>query len=159
MLDIGDEVPDFTLPVGWPDGRRDPAQLKGLLAKGPVVLSFFPLAFTRVCTTQVCDLRDAAPRLDALGAQAFGFSCDSAPTNAAFANAQGLTYGIFSDANREVVDRIWATETVIGIHRVPKRGWMVIGTDGRVVDRYVADVPGAPWPGNAGVEAALAKAR
>lgn len=159
MLDVGDEVPDFTLPVGWPDGRRDPVQLKAALAKGPVVLSFFPLAFTRVCTTQMCDMRDALASLDALGAQAFGFSCDAVPTNAAFAKAEGLKHGIFSDANREVVDRIWATETVIGVHRVPKRGWMVVAQDGRVVDKYVADAPGAPWPGNAGIEAALRKAR
>lgn len=158
MLAIGDEVPDFTLPVGWPDGRRDPAQLKALLAKGPVVLSFFPLAFTRVCSTQMCDLRDSSAALEGLAAQAFGFSCDSAPTNAAFAKAQGMTYGIFSDANREVVDRIWETESVIGVHRVPKRGWMVIGRDGRVVDQYVAPAPGTPWPGNAGIEAALRRA-
>ena len=157
MLDVGDEVPDFTLPAGWPDGRRDPVRLHDALAKGPVVLSFFPLAFTRVCTTQMCDLRDSGPALDGLGAQAFGFSCDAAPTNAAFAKAQGMTQPILSDPNREVVDRIWSTETVIGVHRVPKRGWMVIGQDARVVAQHVADRPGDAWPGNEGILAALAR--
>ncbi|HVM44296.1 MAG TPA: redoxin domain-containing protein, partial [Candidatus Thermoplasmatota archaeon] len=56
-----------------------------LLGRGPVVLSFFPLAFTRVCTTQMCEARDNAERYERLGAQLFGFSCDSKWANHRFA--------------------------------------------------------------------------
>lgn len=159
MLQPGHQVPDFTLLAGWADGRREPTRLGSLLENGPVVLSFFPLAFTRVCTTQMCDMRDAHAVLDRLGAIAYGFSCDSAPVNAAFAKAEGLRHGILSDPNREVVDLLWETDPVpvVGVKRTPRRGWMVVGPDGRVVDLWVAQKAGDPWPGNAGIEAALAK--
>ena len=157
MLDVGDEVPEFALPLAFADGRKDAVRFRSLLGAGPLVLSFFPLAFTRTCTAQMCEMRDRAAELDALGAQAFGFSCDSAFTNVAYAREQGLRHGIFSDPNREVVDRLWATMTVVGVERVPKRGFLVVGRDGRVVDRWVTDSPGE-WIGLRRVEEALARA-
>lgn len=157
MLDVGDEVPDFTLPLAYADGRKDPVRFRSLLGKGPLVLSFFPLAFTRTCTRQLCDMRDHAAGLDALGAQAFGFDCDSAFTNVAYAREHGLAHGIFSDPNREVVDRLWATQTVVGVHRVPKRGFLVVDRNGRVAARWVTDEPGE-WHGIGPIEEALAKA-
>lgn len=158
MLAIGDKVPDFTLPVGYPDGRREDVAFSSLLGRGPVVLSFFPLAFTRVCTTQMCDMRDHAEELEALGAQVFGFSCDSKWTNAKFAEAERMRHGIFSDANRQVVERIWVTQTTAGVERVPKRGWMLVDAQGVVVDQHVAEVPGDPWVGTTAIAAALRKA-
>ena len=157
MLRPGDQVPDFVLPVGYADGRRDDVAFASLLGRGPIVISFFPLAFTRVCTTQMCDMRDHASQLDATGAQVFGFSCDSKWVNAKFAAEQELKHGIFSDANRAVVDRLWETQTTAGVERVPKRGWMVIDAHGVVVELYVAEVPGDPWVGTKAIQAALAK--
>lgn len=158
MLRVGDKVPDFTLPVAYADGRKDDVAFSSLLGRGPVVLSFFPLAFTRVCTTQVCDMRDNTRVYEALGAQVFGFSCDSKWANAAFAKQESMTHGIFSDANRDVADLIWETQRTAGVERVPKRGWMVVDPRGVVVDLYVTDVPGAPWVGSKPIEAAIAKA-
>lgn len=158
MLRVGDKVPDFTLPVAHADGRKDDVQFSSLLGRGPIFLSFFPLAFTRVCTTQVCDMRDHASVYEALGAQVFGFSCDSKWANAAYARQESMAHGIFSDANRAVVDHIWETQTTAQVERVPKRGWMVIDARGVVVDLYLTDVPGAPWVGSKPIEAAIAKA-
>lgn len=157
MLEVGDEVPDFTLPLAHADGRKDPVRFRDLLGKGPLVLSFFPLAFTRTCTRQLCEMRDRAAALDGLGVQAFGFSCDSAYVNVAYAREQGLAHGIFSDPNRDVVHALWATMTVVGVRDVPKRGWLVVGRDGRVVHKWVTDVPGE-WPGIEPLEDALARA-
>lgn len=157
MLEVGDEVPDFTLPLACADGRKEPVRFRDLLGKGPVVLSFFPLAFTRTCTRQMCEMRDHAAPLDGLGVQAFGFSCDSAYTNVAYAGEHGLRHGIFSDPNREVVDRLWATMTVVGVHRVPKRGFLVIDGAGRVAGKWVTDAPGE-WNGMKPIEEALARA-
>ena len=159
MLQAGDKVPDFTLPVGYADGRRDDVAFSSLLGRGPIVLSFFPLAFTRVCTTQMCDMRDHAADLDSLGAQVFGFSCDSKWANQRFATEQALAHGIFSDADRAIVDVLWETQTTSGVDRVPKRGWMVIDARGVVVERVVTDVPGAPWVGTKDIEAAILRAR
>ncbi|HET6405322.1 MAG TPA: redoxin domain-containing protein [Candidatus Thermoplasmatota archaeon] len=158
MLRSGDKVPDFTLPVAYADGRKDDVTFSSLLGAGPILISFFPLAFTRVCTTQMCDARDHAEEYARLGAQVFGFSCDSKWANQRFAAEQGLVHGIFSDANRAVVDRIWETQTTAGVERVPKRGYLVISADGVVVDAYITDVPGAPWVGHETIAAAIAKA-
>lgn len=159
MLAPGEKVPEFSTTIAYADGRKDHVAFSSLLGKGPIVLSFFPLAFTRVCTTQMCDMRDQAAALDRLGAQRFGFSCDSAFVNVHYARQEKLEHGIVSDPNREVVERIWATSDVAGVHRVPKRGWMVVDPSGVVVDTWVAERSGDPWPGNAGVEAALAKVK
>jgi peroxiredoxin len=157
VLDVGDEVPDFTLPLAHADGRKEPVRFRSLLGTGPLVLSFFPLAFTRTCTRQMCDMRDHAASLDGLGAQAFGFSCDSAFTNVAYAREQDLRHGIFSDPNRQVVDRLWATMAVAGVERVPKRGFLVVGRDGRVAARWATDDPGE-WNGIKPLEEAIARA-
>lgn len=157
MLRPGDKVPDFTLPVGYPDGTRVNVTFSSLLGQGPIVISFFPLAFTSVCTTQMCDMRDGAARLDALRAQVFGFSCDSKWTNAKFAAEQHLAHGIFSDANRAVVDMLWETQTTAGVERVPKRGWMVIDSRGVVIESHITDASGEAWVGTVTIEAALAK--
>jgi peroxiredoxin len=157
MLEIGDKVPDFTLAVGYADGRREATRFSALLGKGPIVLEFFPLAFTRVCTTQMCDVRDNIGAFRSKDAQVFGFSVDTAPSNAAFAKSLELPHGIFSDPNREVADVLWATEDVIGVRKVCVRGWMVVSPDGTVAAKYVATQAGAPWVGTKPVEEALAR--
>lgn len=156
MLDVGDALPDFTLPIAYADGRRAPVRFHDHLGRGPVVLSFFPLAFTRTCTAQMCEMRDNHEALEAMGAQFFGFSCDAAPSNVAYAQREGLRHGIVSDANREVVERVWETEEVLHVRRVPKRGWMVLDASGAVRAKWVSPDAGV-WSGLAPVRDALAK--
>lgn len=153
VLAIGDRMVDFTLLAGMPDGTR--AEVRSdALAEGLVLLHFFPLAFTRVCTAQMCETRDAAAALDALGVKVFGFSCDSAPANAAFAKDLGLAHPIVADPNREVVEVLWETQTVVRVHRVPKRGWMLL-RDGVVASLWITDDAGT-WCGLKPVEDAVA---
>jgi peroxiredoxin len=156
VLDVGEKVPDFELPVGRADLHRERVKLSDALAKGPVVISFYPLAFTKTCTQQMCDARDHMGSLSRLSATIFGFSIDTPHSNAHFAKEQGLNFPILSDPNREVVDAIWATEDVIGVKRVAKRGWMLIAPDGTVAEKWVADHAGH-WLGNGPIEAALEK--
>lgn len=155
MLDIGDEVPDFVLPLADREMSRKRVSLRELLARGPLVLSFYPLAFTGVCTSQVCEMRDAHAALASLDATVAGFSIDSVAANGAFARAHDLPYGIWSDANRDVVHRIWDTQTVLGVKDVAKRGWMVISADARVVAQWITD-DADEWEGLAPIERALA---
>ncbi|HWH08235.1 MAG TPA: redoxin domain-containing protein [Candidatus Thermoplasmatota archaeon] len=156
MLRAGDALPDFTLPIAYADGRRAPVRFADHLGRGPVVLSFFPLAFTRTCTAQMCEMRDNHDQLEAMGATFFGFSCDAAPANVAYAQREGLRHGIVSDPNREVVDLVWETTEVLGVRRVPKRGWMVVDAAGVVRATWVSDDAGV-WPGLAPVRDALAR--
>lgn len=158
MLDLGDTVPDFTLPLAKADGTKAPVAFHSLLGKGPVVIAFFPLAFTGTCTKEMCDLRDNPAVLDHVGATAVGFSIDTAPTNVHFAKAHDLRHGIFSDPNREVVHKIWDTMTVAGVHHTAKRGYLVVDRHGKVVDKWITLTPGE-WPGIKPLEEAVARAK
>src|SRR5581483_8741621 len=109
MLRVGDKVPDFELPLAFADGKRDKVRFSSLLGHGPVVIGFYPLAFTGTCTTEMCEMRDAQSFFDHLDAKAVGFSVDTPHTNVQFAKANHLRHGLFSDANHEAVDKIWAT--------------------------------------------------
>lgn len=156
MLQVGDKVPDFTLPLAKADGTKAPVAFSSLLAKGPVVIAFYPLAFTGTCTQQVCDLRDGQAELHGLRATVVGFSIDTPASNVQFAKLQGLEYGLYCDPNRSVVDRIWETMTVIGVDRVATRGVLVVKPDGTVAEKWVAADPD-DWIGRGPIEAALAK--
>ncbi|HUR62817.1 MAG TPA: redoxin domain-containing protein [Candidatus Thermoplasmatota archaeon] len=129
----GTKLADFTLKLATKDGMVD-WKLSDHLGKGPLVFAFFPLAFTGVCTTEVCDMRDNLGSFSALNAQVFGFSADAAPSNKAFAIAQDLPFGILSDPNRDVIGKVWPAmpTPVLGVNSVAKRGAMVVNPDGTV---------------------------
>lgn len=158
MLNVGDAVPDFTLPLAHADGKRDPVSFKTFLAaaNAPVVVAFFPLAFSGTCTKELCDLRDHQPNFDGLHAKVVGFSIDSGFTNVHFAKHNQLQHGLFCDPNREVVDKVWATMTVAGVKNAAKRGWLVVGKDGKVAEKWVSEDPNV-WSGTGPIEAALSK--
>jgi peroxiredoxin len=137
---VGTRFPDFTLRLATREGAAD-FRLADHLGKGPIVLAFFPLAFTGVCTKQMCDFRDNLAAFAALDAQVYGFSVDSAPANRAFAKAQDLPFGILSDPNRDVVGKAWPADPkpVHAVKGVAKRGVVVLGGDGTVRWAAVSD--------------------
>jgi peroxiredoxin len=137
---VGSKLPDFTLKVATAEGVAD-WKLSDHLGKGPLVFAFFPLAFTGVCTIEMCDFRDNLARFAGLNATVLGFSVDTAPSNKAFATAQGLPFGILSDPNREVVGKLWPAMPVpiAGVNGVAKRGAMVVNADGTVKWTSVSD--------------------
>ena len=130
---VGTKVADFTLKIAAKEGVTD-WKLSDHLGKGPIVIAAFPLAFTGVCTTEVCDLRDNMAALAALNATVLGLSIDTPASNRAFATAQGLTFGLLSDPNREVVGKIWPAMPmpIAGVNHVAKRGALIINPDGTV---------------------------
>ena len=148
----GTRLPDFTLPLATAEGRTE-FKLSERLGKGPIVFGFFPIAFSGVCTKEMCDLRDNLPSFP--GAQVFGFSTDTPFANHEFAKLHSMPQGIVSDPNREVVERIWDTMTVAGVHRVAKRGVMVVGADGTVKWTSVSDDPKV-WVGSEEIRKHLA---
>jgi peroxiredoxin len=153
---VGSRFPDFTLRLATGEGATD-FRLADHLGKGPVVLAFFPLAFTGVCTKQMCDFRDHLAAFAQLDAQVYGFSVDSAPSNRAFAKEQGLPFGILCDPNRDVVGRAWPADPrpVHGAKGVAKRGVVVLGPDGVVRWASVSEDNGV-WIGTQEVRRHLA---
>src|ERR1051326_1240168 len=105
---VGQKLPDFTLPIATKEGKAE-FKLHENLGNGPLVIAFYPLAFTGVCTKEMCDMRDNLAQFEGLGAKVLGFSTDTVFVNHEFAKAQNANYGVLSDANREVVGRIWPT--------------------------------------------------
>lgn len=131
---VGAKAPDFTLP----DQDRTPVSLSGALAKGPVVLAFFPGAFSGTCTAEACRLRDSMAQFNAMSAQVLGISVDSFFVLKAWAEAQKLSFPLLSDFNKEVIPQYGVVNPdMIGLKNVAKRAVFVIDRTGVV--RY-ADV-------------------
>ena len=92
-----------------------------------VVLHFFPLAFTGVCTTQLCTMRDNFGYYDGLNAQILGISVDSPFTLAKFKEANNYQFTLLSDFNKEVSTAYGAIyEQFFGLKGVSKRAAFVI---------------------------------
>ncbi|OBK73984.1 peroxiredoxin [Mycobacterium sp. 1274761.0] len=96
----GDKAPDFTLY----DHSGRPRTLSTLLSDGPVVLFFFPLASSPICTAQACHFRDLRSEFDAVGAQRVGISTDTVDKQAHFAQQRSFDYPLLSDADGVVCE-------------------------------------------------------
>jgi glutaredoxin-dependent peroxiredoxin len=132
-LHVGMKLPDFALKLATKEGFVD-FKLSEHLGKGPLVFGFFPLAFTGVCTKEMCDFRDNLGSFGTLNAKVFGFSTDAAPSNKAFIEKENLSFGILSDPNREFIGKVWPAMAtpVLGVNGVAQRGAMVVNSDGTV---------------------------
>lgn len=135
----GDRAPDFGLPAG-PGEEVDVGELLG---RERVVLLFFPLAFSPVCTTEMETFADRWDRLADLDARVFAISVDSPFVNTRFREEEGLPFPVLSDFNREVAAE-WGVlhDELMGLEGVAKRSVFVVGADGEVAYRWVTDDPG-----------------
>src|SRR5215213_617292 len=91
----GDKAPDFTLY----DHTGRPRTLSALLSDGPVVLFFFPIASSPICTVQACHFRDLSSEFAAVGAHRVGISTDTVDKQAHFAQQRSFDYPLLSDAD------------------------------------------------------------
>jgi thioredoxin-dependent peroxiredoxin len=91
----GDKAPDFTLN----DHVGRPRTLSALLTEGPVVLFFFPIASSPICTAQACHFRDLSNEFARVGAQRVGISTDTVDKQAHFARQRSFDYPLLSDAD------------------------------------------------------------
>ena len=102
-LDIGEKAPDFTAPAALA-GKQYKFTLSESLAKGPVVLYFFPAAFSSGCSAEAHEFAEAIGKFEALGATVIGVSTDDIETQVKFSVqvCQGK-FPVASDANKTVV--------------------------------------------------------
>lgn len=135
----GDRAPGFTLPAG-PGEELDVGELFG---RERVVLAFFPLAFSPVCTDELRTFAERWDELSELDARVLGVSVDSPFVNARFREEENIPFPLLSDFNREVSSE-WGVlhEDLAGLEGVAKRSIFVVGGDGRVAYRWVTDDPG-----------------
>jgi peroxiredoxin len=134
----GQKAPDFTLL----NTEREKISLDSLRGK-PVILAFFPLAFSPVCTEEMCTFRDSLAELNNANAQVIGISVDSPFALKAFAAAQGLQFPLLSDFNREA-SRAYGVlnDNLLGVFQgVANRAVFVIDRDGKVAHAWVSEDP------------------
>src|ERR1700674_4640660 len=134
-VDVGSTAPDFTLT----NHDRQPVTLSAQRGK-PVVLAFFPAAFSSVCTKELCTFRDSIARLGNLKAQVYGISVDTFFTLKAFRDHEKLSFPLLSDFNKQVIrDYGVFNDDMIGLKGIAKRAVFVIDKQGVVRHREVLD--------------------
>ncbi len=134
-VDVGTTAPDFTLV----DQDRQTVTLSGLRGR-PVVLAFFPAAFSGVCTKELCTFRDQLAALNHADAAVVGISVDTFFTLKAFKDAQKLTFPLLSDFNKHAIrDYGVFNEDMIGLKGIAKRAVFVLDRQGVVRYREVLD--------------------
>jgi len=92
-LAIGQEAPNFSLKNQF----GEDVSLSDFHGKKNVVLVFFPMVFTGVCTGEMCDIRDRTSDFVNDDVQVIGISCDASPSQKMFAEQEGLDYPLLSD--------------------------------------------------------------
>ncbi|PSQ25981.1 peroxiredoxin [Halobacteriales archaeon QS_9_68_17] len=142
MVDTGDDAPDFTAPLA--NGDIESFTLSEELDDAPLVLAFFPGAFTSVCTSEMCTFRDELSTFEDIGASVYGISVDSPFTLNEFRDQNDLNFGLLSDIDKEVIDAYDVSMDFadLGVHGVAKRAVFVVDSDGEVASRWVSDDPG-----------------
>ena len=134
-VDVGSQAPDFTLT----SQDRQPVTLSQQRGK-PVVLAFFPAAFSSVCAKELCTFRDSIARLGQADAQVYGISVDTFFTLKAFHDHEKLSFPLLSDFNKQVIrDYGVFNEDMIGLKGIAKRAVFVIDKNGVVRHREVLD--------------------
>lgn len=126
---VGQTAPDFTLF----NTEKQEVSLSALRGKN-VVIVFFPLAFTSVCTAELCSLRDNIAQYAALNATILGVSVDSLFTLDKFKAEQQLNFDLLSDFNKEVSTQYGTIyeSFAFGMKGVSKRSAFVVDKEGIV---------------------------
>ncbi|MEZ6212483.1 MAG: redoxin domain-containing protein [Phycisphaerales bacterium] len=124
-IGVGEAAPDFTLL----DQDRKEWRLSEHLQKGEVVLCFYPMDFSPVCSTEMKCVTDDFAKYAKGGAQVVGVSADSFFVHKAWAESLGLKQTLLADMHRAVCK---AYGFYFKDLNVPSRGTVVIGRDGKV---------------------------
>lgn len=155
-LKIGSSAPDFTLKTKSDTGLEDVTLSKNFGQK-PTVLLFFPLAFTNVCTDEMCDKSGGIAAFRDLNAETYGISVDSSFAQEAWAKKENIKITLLSDLNKEVTKKYDVLfPGLAGIGDTSARAAFVIDKDGKIVYSEQTATP-KDLPDLEAVKAALAK--
>jgi glutaredoxin-dependent peroxiredoxin len=153
---VGSKAPDFTLKSKTSTGLVD-VKLSENFGKKNTVLLFFPLAFTGVCTQEMCDISGGLQAFADLNADVIGLSVDSAFAQEAWAAKEKITVKLVSDLNKTATDAYGVRFPMLaGVGDTSARAAFVIDKAGVV--QYAEQTPTPKdLPNFAAVKEALAK--
>jgi peroxiredoxin len=155
-LAVGSQAPDFTLKCKTADGLKD-VKLSANFGQKQTVLLFFPLAYTGVCTQEMCDITSGLGQYAGLGADVIGISVDSPFAQEAWAKQHKIGITLVSDLNKETTKAYGVLFPMLaGIGDTSARAAFVIGKDGVVKYAEQTATP-KDLPNFDAVKAALAK--
>jgi peroxiredoxin len=141
MLSTGDTAPTFEATYRGSD--HETFDLAEHLGDGPVVLAFFPGAFTPPCSNEMVALQDHVNEFEAAGATLFGVSADSAFSLEAFAAEHSLEFELVSDMAGEAIGAYDLEIDIpdLGLYGIANRAVFVIDDGGEVTYTWVAEDP------------------
>jgi len=145
-INIGDRAPDFTLVTKTPDGPAV-VKLSEELGKSNILLLFVPMAFTGVCTTELCDLTKELPAYQDLDAVVYAISGDNPFAQEAWAKQENIGIPLLSDYEHTaakaygVAYESFLPEANLIMGGVAKRSAFVIDKEGIVRYAEVQDHP------------------
>jgi len=140
-IQIGQTAPDFTLFAS----PKEAIKLSDFKGTKNVLLLFFPQAFTGVCTSELCSVRDDIAKYANANAQVLGISVDSVFTLAKFKEEQQYNFPLLSDFNKEVsslYDSIYEYFTDMKMKGVSKRSAFIIDKEGIIKYAQVLESAG-----------------
>ncbi len=140
-MNEGDRAPDFTLPstVG------DKVSLTEFVGKDNIVLAFYVLDWTPVCTDEMCGFQSGLGELQQLNAKVLGISVDSVFSHKEFAQKYGIKFPLLSDFNKEVSKKYGVLyDEILGLRGVSKRSIFVVDKKGVVRYKWVTEDPKVP---------------
>lgn len=135
-LSTGDRAPGFALPAA----PGEIVDVGAEIGARPIVLFFFPLAFSSVCTEELCEVRDDWREWQDMDAAVYGISVDSPFASRRFREELQLPFPLLSDFNHDVGAEYGVLyEDYFGLRGVARRAAFVIGTDGRIAYAWVSE--------------------
>lgn len=141
-VEVGDPAPDFTVPLAGGEAYNDVElfTLSDALGDGPIVLAFFPAAFTSGCTAELCTFRDELASFNELDARVYAISTDLPFAQNVFADQHDLNFPLLSDYRNEVIrDYGVVLEGMYGVIDAAERAVFVLDSEGTVTYRWVRE--------------------
>jgi glutaredoxin-dependent peroxiredoxin len=131
-IPVGSKAPDFSLKSKQASGLVD-VKLSNNFGKTNTVLLFFPLAFTSVCTSEMCDITSGLGQYKELNAEVIAVSVDSPFSQEAWAQKEKIGITLASDLNKKTADAYGVLlPDLIGLGAVSARAAFVIDKNGVV---------------------------
>lgn len=138
-IETNTKAPDFTLRTKTADGLK-PIKLSDNFGKNQTVLLFFPMAFTSVCTKELCTTSDDYSDYKNLNAAVYGISADSPFAQEAWAKASNIAIPLLSDMDSKVINAYGVeAEDRFGFPGIAMRSAFVINKDGIITYKWVGN--------------------